>query len=184
MAKRTPPHIRFQRYVDRSAGPSGCWPWTGALSDSGYGVFGLAAGRLVYAHRYAFQLKRGPVPPGKHLDHRCHDPAACTKGKSCHHRRCCNPWHLRPATPRENNDRSNSITAAYGRATRCQRGHPFDEANTLWTPMAKGGIQRMCRTCKRAKDREAARRYRERHPERFREAVRRYRKQKRRTAST
>jgi hypothetical protein len=34
-------------------------------------------------------------------------------------------------------------------ATACHAGHPFDEANTLWSRVSKGGLRRKCRTCHR-----------------------------------
>lgn len=39
--------------------------------------------------------------------------------------------------------------------THCEKGHPFDAANTYWHPNGKG---RSCLTCKRARDRAGNRR--------------------------
>lgn len=73
---------RFWSKVDRSAGPDACWPWRGgARGPNGYGGF-WAAPRKVYAHRFAYLLTFGAVPPGLFVMHACDSP------------RCCNPAHL------------------------------------------------------------------------------------------
>lgn len=41
---RTPLSTRFDRFVDRSAGPDACWPWTGG-NAGGYGVIGSGGHR-------------------------------------------------------------------------------------------------------------------------------------------
>lgn len=63
----------------------GCWVWTGAVNDSGYGVIWDGT-RLVYAHRLAYRLMRGEMPAGMEADHLC--------GK----RSCVNPGHLEAVT--------------------------------------------------------------------------------------
>jgi len=50
--------------------PEGCWLWTGARTADGYGNLSIR-GRLVRAHRLAFELARGPIPEGMHVLHRC-----------------------------------------------------------------------------------------------------------------
>lgn len=79
---------RFWRFVDRSGGPDACWPWLGR-KDAGYGRFNVGGGKKVTAHRFAYELMRGPIPAGKDLLHSCLT-------------RCCNPAHLRPGTDLEN----------------------------------------------------------------------------------
>ena len=44
----------------------------------------------VYAHRASYELAKGPIPDGMHLDHLCR--VTC----------CINPDHLEPVTNREN----------------------------------------------------------------------------------
>ena len=73
---------RFAAKVDHSAGPLACWPWTGALSPSGYGRFKPAGAPLTTAPRAAFRYAYGEVPVGLRVYHRCGDP------------RCVNPLHL------------------------------------------------------------------------------------------
>lgn len=85
--------------------PSGCWAWTGTVSYKGYGrISDSASGRLALpAHWAAYELFVGPIPEGLQIDHLCHtrDPR-CMPGNTCQHRRCVNPDHLEPVTPREN----------------------------------------------------------------------------------
>jgi hypothetical protein len=72
---------RFWSKVDRNGpvpplhpelGP--CHVWTGATDNpGGYGVFWLA-GRLVRAHRYAFEMESGPLAEGLFACHHCDNP--------------------------------------------------------------------------------------------------------------
>jgi hypothetical protein len=139
------PTERFWLYVDKD-GPGGCWLWTKALNIHGYGKFSLA-GRSVPAHRCAYALFVGPVPEGLDIDHTCHNiDADCAGGRTCLHRRCVNPAHLEPVTPRENVLRGRTFVADNVAKTHCPKGHPYDEANTR---RYKGG--RVCRACDRAR---------------------------------
>ena len=77
---------RFWSRVDRSGGPTACWPWTGRLDDEGYGHF-YESGKNHRAHRFACALIHGE-PPSSDLQS-CHDPNICSS------RACCNGAHLR-----------------------------------------------------------------------------------------
>lgn len=70
-----------------------CWPWKAAKSADGYGRFKVG-GRLFSAHRLAYELAHGPIPPrhvaGGLILHSCHNPP------------CCNPAHLRLGSTSEN----------------------------------------------------------------------------------
>lgn len=126
---------RFWAKVNRSAD---CWLWTAATNDCGYGQLRVGE-RIVYAHRLAYEMLIGPIPPGLTIDHLCRV------------RKCVNPTHLEPVTTQENTRRSGSGSMfvqkraqAQRARTHCLRGHPFDSVNTRWY---RGW--RHCRTCKR-----------------------------------
>jgi hypothetical protein len=85
---------RFWGKVDRSGGQAACWPWMWYRDPAGYGRIGSGGkrGPAVLAHRIAWILTHGPLPPDKpHVRHVvCRTPA------------CCNPAHLKPGTHKEN----------------------------------------------------------------------------------
>lgn len=131
----------------RHGEPDDCWTWTGSLSR-GYGWFfdsrdATAPGSHgIGAHRWLYERWMGPVEPGLHLDHICHDPAVCHGGESCPHRACVNPRHLVPTTHGDNVRRG----VRFKPRTHCKRGHEFTPENTAVSPTT--GIRR-CRTCAR-----------------------------------
>jgi hypothetical protein len=74
------PSERFWRYVDKRE-PDKCWPWVGAKKRDGYGVLTLRVNgvqRVVSAHRFAWELAHGPIPPGMFVCHRCDNSSCCT----------------------------------------------------------------------------------------------------------
>lgn len=77
------------RFWAKVAVSDGCWLWTGATNERGYGHI-VRAGRFVQAHRAAYELAGGEIPEGLVLDHLCREP------------RCVRPSHLEPVTHREN----------------------------------------------------------------------------------
>lgn len=86
----------FWGRTDQSAGPEGCWPWTGFVRRDGYGqtrVFGER--RTTGAHQYAFLLSNGWVPSGRGRD----DLLIRHK---CDNKICCNPKHLETGTHAQN----------------------------------------------------------------------------------
>lgn len=70
-------------------GPDDCWLWQGGTGVGGYGQLRVN-GRRYLAHRLAYELSAGPIPPDVRIDHRCREPL------------CCNPRHLRLATIKQN----------------------------------------------------------------------------------
>ncbi|MFI7629694.1 HNH endonuclease signature motif containing protein [Microbispora rosea] len=95
------PERRYQREaafwacVDRSAGPSACWPFQGRRNRNGYGEFdgGKKLVGLVGAHRLAYILANGlteNLPGEVFVRHLCANPP------------CCNPAHLAVGTQRDN----------------------------------------------------------------------------------
>ena len=77
---------RFWSFVEKT---EGCWWWKRTKERNIYGSFSLR-GRTVLAHRFAYQLLRGPIPMGLGLLHQCDNPA------------CVNPDHVRPGTQKQN----------------------------------------------------------------------------------
>src|SRR5882762_10999500 len=49
----------------------GCWRWTGAVANSGYGTFCVRPLPTQLAHRYVYKEIKGPIPEGMDLDHLC-----------------------------------------------------------------------------------------------------------------
>ena len=74
---RIPAKDRFWLLVRKT---DSCWNWCGN-TDGRYGSFWYG-GRLVKAHRFAYQIQIGPIPNGLQVLHRCDNPA------------CVRPEHL------------------------------------------------------------------------------------------
>lgn len=49
---------------------SDCILWTGGKTKAGYGCL-KRGGKVLYAHRVAWEEVHGPIPPGYQLHHRC-----------------------------------------------------------------------------------------------------------------
>ena len=119
---------RFSLYVE----PTGfCWLWTGALDGKGYGRVSVG-GKVVRAHRWAYEALVGPIPSGLHLDHLCRVKT------------CVNPDHLEPVTHRVNLERGRGVLLRAPK-THCKHGHEYDEKNTRIN--SKG--RKVCRACDR-----------------------------------
>jgi hypothetical protein len=81
--KRNTPES-FWALVDKSAGPDGCWLWTGYKTPDGYGCSSFE-NQLYQAHRLAWLFTFGPIPDGLCVLHDC--PGG-------DRRDCLNPAHL------------------------------------------------------------------------------------------
>ena len=72
-----------------------CWPWLASTLGGGYGGFSHQD-KMLGAHRVAYHLAHGPIPPGLCVLHHCDNPP------------CCNPAHLKVGTQADNiRDRDN-----------------------------------------------------------------------------
>ena len=128
-----------QRFWARvSIDPSGCWLWTGSVSNTGYGQLGKQAdGKNIVrnVHRISYEINVGPIPQGLQLDHLC-----CNK-------LCVRPDHLEAVSARENSRRALV-------KPRCTRGHLFTRETTYIRPNGR----RMCRICAQLMDFKRGRR--------------------------
>jgi len=121
--------------VDRSAGPNGCWPWTGSFVTNGYGQSRIKENgvwRTAGAHQIANYLATGVwerKSAGRLVRHLCHN------------RPCCNPSHLVGGTHADNMEdrmarRRGESLLAHGPA-KLRRGTPSkkrltDQALAAW----------------------------------------------------
>lgn len=84
---------RFWPKVDKR-GPDDCWEWKGGKIPAGYGII-RGHGKVLKAHRVAWELTNGPIPEGEGWHgtcvlHKCDNPG------------CVNPAHLRLGPQSEN----------------------------------------------------------------------------------
>lgn len=82
----------FLNSIDRSLGENGCWLWRKGKTSKGYGSVAVKGYRSNLAHRIAWAIAFGEIPPSSIcICHHCDDPA------------CCNPEHLFPGDRSLNN---------------------------------------------------------------------------------
>lgn len=90
---RLPVDRQFLERLDTKSGTD-CILWIGNQSVMGYGLLASQDNgrkRLVLAHRFAFEMAYGPIPPGMQVLHRCD---ADYPAGNITYRRCVNPLHL------------------------------------------------------------------------------------------
>lgn len=81
---------RFWSNVDVTTAEA-CSEWTRYCLPFGHGQVGLR-GKTFLAHRVAYTLAIGAIPPNRHVRHLCDNP------------RCCNPSHLALGTDLDNSN--------------------------------------------------------------------------------
>lgn len=123
---------RFMEKVNHDP-ETGCWRWTGATVESGYGRFwsGNDDDGVTNAHRWVF--KHLFEDPGEdHVHHICQNPG------------CVNPWHLESLTPKTHIHKGPQSPESTGL---CRRGlHEWVPENII--EEANGA--RRCRPCRNA----------------------------------
>lgn len=121
--------------------PSSCQLWIGGCSAAGYGYLDYGGKRLS-VHRVAWELFRGPIPPGMNVCHHCDVPL------------CGNPDHLFLGTHSDNQqDSKRKMRNTRGRAwphpqstearikiSRALKGKPFSPEHRAKCIQAKIGI--------------------------------------------
>ena len=81
----------FKRLLDgyKEDPSTSCWVWQGSQHSNGYGWIKVF-GKVVSAHKYSYELHKGPIPNGLKIMH------------SCDNKLCVNPDHLVPGTHQQN----------------------------------------------------------------------------------
>lgn len=110
----------------------GCWEWIGARCRKGYGSFRHPeTNSFIGAHRYAYEMAHGTIPPGLVICHSCDNP------------RCVRRDHLFAGSPSVNQkDSVAKRRHVNSKKTHCPAGHEFTEEN-----MYIYGNSRKCKTC-------------------------------------
>lgn len=66
-----------QRMLEKSDRTGECWLWTAARNRDGYGLINASRSLKTtggLAHRAAWELAHGPIPPGLYVLHSCDNP--------------------------------------------------------------------------------------------------------------
>lgn len=126
-----------------------CAVWTGALADTGYGIFGVTAKRLIGAHRHAWTLAAGSIPTGLFVLHAC-DHRACVRTDGAGEyvvRGISHPrqGHLWLGTSRDNmQDMADKGRSGGQQVTHCPANHEYTKESTYVDPVG----HRYCRICR------------------------------------
>jgi HNH endonuclease len=119
----TTSEARFWSKVERRRG---CWIWKARVDRGGYGIFSLSRRRLVRAHRQAWLMLRGRLPPSGCLLHRCGD------------RRCVNPAHLYVGSAHD----SHIMRRPSGTSSRPGHAQARPRGRRHWTHRQPGKVRR------------------------------------------
>ncbi len=104
-----------------------CWVWQGASDEFGYGLVKWR-NRKYRVHRLSYILKKGPIPTGYEIHHKCRNTL------------CGNPDHLQLVTRVSHPGLGSNQNT---NKTHCKNGHEFSGWNLV---LRKDG-KRMCRIC-------------------------------------
>jgi integrase len=104
-----PTQTAEERFWGRVTQGKGCWEWTGARDSTGYGGVSVK-GKILRAHRYAWELTNGPIPEGSKVR------------QTCDNRACCRPDHLTLST-------AEPPTDALARAERTRLEHAIGKGH-------------------------------------------------------
>lgn len=128
----------FMSHVDISQVGTGCWIWKGVTDALGYGRLSRIK-KSRHAHRFGYEVHKGPIATGACIDHLCRNP------------RCVNTEHLEAVSNVENVMRGMSPAARCARQTHCKNGHPFEGSNVGRYRRTDGRTYRYCVTCRKQK---------------------------------
>jgi len=76
---------RFEDYIDKKNRK--CWTWKGSRTEDGYGQFWLNEGKVVKAHRFAYEIFVRELGPRERLKNICKD-------KNCMNPECWQPFTI------------------------------------------------------------------------------------------
>ena len=121
----------------------GCWEWQKSLTvHGGYAQMMLSLEpkkpHLYTGHRASWLVFRGDIAAGLQIDHLCRN------------RKCVNPDHLEPVSPKENTVRGEVSREGIRSTTplrHCSHGHPMTGDN-IYVYSNKGKPKTLCNTCR------------------------------------
>lgn len=129
----TPLEERFWQRVEKTAI---CWLWKGGCSQHGYGIFSTTKRadnprkyHQTVAHRMAWELTYGPIPPGQEV---CHN---CPGGDNP---RCVNPDHLFLGTQADN------MRDAVRKGRHYSHPRKLSDAQAVFALMMRGRLSQKC----------------------------------------
>ena len=83
LTRRMSTEERLWYYTNITNDETSCWLWTGPQNHHGYGRISHKRTRALSAHRVAWELANGPIPPGLCVLHTCDTPT-CVRNDGEH----------------------------------------------------------------------------------------------------